>query len=151
MTVGEAVEDGGDVGLWIQTVQLRGFRDGVDDRGPLPTSVATDEQEIFSRNCNSAQQPLRQIVVDREPAVLDMAHQSIPAIERILQRLAERRLTRQPAPLLQYPRVQRLQQRLALRLARRAALLGRLAVDRRLDGIELADPPQRLFGDRRLG
>src|SRR5215210_5946843 len=97
------------------------------------------------------QQPLRQVVVDRQPAVLDVAHQRIPAVQCILQRLAERRLARQPAPLLQHPRVQRLQQRLALRLAHRAALLGRLAVDRRLDGIELADPPQRLFSDRRLG
>ncbi|HZH47112.1 MAG TPA: hypothetical protein VEY31_10800, partial [Roseococcus sp.] len=47
--------------------------------------------------------------------------------------------------------MQRLQQRLALRLARRVALLGRLAVDRGLDGIELADATQRLFGDRRPG
>jgi hypothetical protein len=47
--------------------------------------------------------------------------------------------------------VQRLQQRLALRLAHGVALLRRLAVDRRLDGIELTDPPQALLGDRRPG
>src|SRR3954451_10328314 len=47
--------------------------------------------------------------------------------------------------------MQRLQQRLALRLANGAALLGRLAVDRGLDGVQLADPSQSLFGDRRLG
>jgi len=43
--------------------------------------------------------------------------------------------------------MQRLQQRLALRLARRPALLGRLAVDCRLDGIQLADPSQPLLGN----
>src|SRR3954451_8844836 len=47
--------------------------------------------------------------------------------------------------------MQRLQQRLALRLANGAALLGRLAVDRGLDGIQLADPSQSLLGDGRLG
>jgi hypothetical protein len=45
MSSREAVEDGGDVGLgMIRAVQLRRLRDGVDDRGPLPASIATDEQ-----------------------------------------------------------------------------------------------------------
>jgi hypothetical protein len=65
MTVREAVEDGGDVCLWIQTVQLGGFRDGVDDRGSLPASIAADEQEVLPGNGNAAQQPLGKVVVDR--------------------------------------------------------------------------------------
>src|SRR3712207_61680 len=81
-------------------------------------------------------------------AVLEVARQRIPAVQRILQRLAQRRFAGQPASLLQHPVVQGIEQRLALRLARRAALLGRLSVDRRLDRIELADPPQGLLGDR---
>ena len=39
----EAVEDGGDVGLRVEAVQLRGLGDGVDDRSALPTCVAADE------------------------------------------------------------------------------------------------------------
>jgi hypothetical protein len=47
--------------------------------------------------------------------------------------------------------VQGIEQRLALRLAHCAALLGRLLVDRRLDRVELANAAQGLLGDRRLG
>ncbi len=43
MAACEPVEDGGDVGLWIEAVQLRGFGDGVDDRSPLPACIAADE------------------------------------------------------------------------------------------------------------
>ena len=50
MAVRQAVENGGDVGFRIQAVQLRGFRDGVDDRGPLPASIAADEQEVLPGN-----------------------------------------------------------------------------------------------------
>ncbi len=39
----QAVENGGDVGLWIQTVQLCGFGDGVDDRSALTARIAADE------------------------------------------------------------------------------------------------------------
>jgi hypothetical protein len=39
----EPVEDGGDVGLWIEPVQLRGLGYGVDDRSPLSACVAADE------------------------------------------------------------------------------------------------------------
>src|SRR3712207_7453035 len=53
-------------------------------------------------------------------AVLEVARQRSPAVQRILQRLAQRRFAGQPAPLLQHPGVQGIEQRLALRLARRA-------------------------------
>ena len=43
MAVREAVEHGGDVGLGIEAVQLRGFRDGLDDRGALPACIAAHE------------------------------------------------------------------------------------------------------------
>jgi hypothetical protein len=35
----EPIEHGGDVGFRVETVQLRGFRDGVDDRGALPACI----------------------------------------------------------------------------------------------------------------
>jgi len=39
----EPVEDGGDVGLRVEAVQLRGLGDGVDDRSSLPACVTADE------------------------------------------------------------------------------------------------------------
>ena len=65
MAVREAVEHGGDVGFRIQAVQLRGFRDGVDDRGALPACIATHEQKVFPRDGDTSQQPLGEVVVDR--------------------------------------------------------------------------------------
>ena len=50
MAVRQAVENGGDVGFRIQAVQLRGFRDGVDDRSPLPACIAADEQKVLPRD-----------------------------------------------------------------------------------------------------
>src|SRR3712207_9315130 len=95
MATCEPVEDGGDIGLRVEAVQLRGLGDGVDDRSALSPCIAADEQIVFPRNSYILQEPLGQVVVDRQPAVLDVAHQRIPAPQRILQRLAERGFARQ--------------------------------------------------------
>ena len=57
MAVCEAVEHGCDVGFRIEAVQLRGFGDGVDDRSALPAYIATDEQEVLSRDSDAPQLP----------------------------------------------------------------------------------------------
>jgi hypothetical protein len=57
VAVCEAVEHGCDVGFRIEAVQLRGFGDGVDDRSALPAYIATDEQEVLSRDSDAPQLP----------------------------------------------------------------------------------------------
>jgi len=52
--------------------------------------------------------------------------------------------------LLRIPGFERIEQRNALGLPFRTSQLDALAADLRLNGIELLDAPQTLFGDRRL-
>jgi hypothetical protein len=49
MSSREAVEDGGDVGLRVEAVQLRGFGDGVDDGGTLAACVGAEGEA--KRSC----------------------------------------------------------------------------------------------------
>ena len=100
---------------------------------------------------HSSQEPLGQIVVDAEPAILDVAAQRIPSAQRILERLAEWRLSGEPSSLHHRPGVERIEQRLASRLSCRQALLDGFAVDVGLNRIDGLDASQRLFGDWRLG
>jgi hypothetical protein len=70
-----------------------------------------------------------QVVVDAEPAILNVAAQRIPSAQRILERLAEWCLSGKPSSLHHRPGVERTEQRLASRLLCRQALLDGLAVD----------------------
>jgi hypothetical protein len=49
VAAGEAVEHGGDVGFWVQAIQLGGFGDGVDDGGAIAARVRSEEQKILPR------------------------------------------------------------------------------------------------------
>ena len=59
MAAGEAGEHGGDVGLGIEAVQLRGLGDGVDDGGALAAGVGAEEQEVLAGDGDAEQLPLR--------------------------------------------------------------------------------------------
>jgi hypothetical protein len=49
MPLGHAVDDIGQIGLRVETVQLRRFQNGVEDRGPLTTGLGAQEEKILSR------------------------------------------------------------------------------------------------------
>jgi hypothetical protein len=43
-----AINDGGDVGLWIEAVQLCAFDQRVEDSGPVAAAIAADEHKILA-------------------------------------------------------------------------------------------------------
>jgi len=103
MAPAEAVDHSGDVGLWIETIQLGGLGDGVDDRRAFAAGIGAEGQKVLPRQGDSSQLPLRQIIVDREPAVCEIRSERLPSVERVLRRLAESRFAREAAPLRQQP------------------------------------------------
>src|SRR4030081_2460273 len=77
MTVRQAIENRGEIGLRIKPAQLGAFEDGVDGGRSVATTVGTKKQKILARDCNSAHQPLGRVVVDAEATVLDIPGQRI--------------------------------------------------------------------------
>ena len=85
MTTRQAVQDAGEIRLGVEIVQFCGLDDRIEDCRAVTAAIGTEEQKILARDSYSSQQPLRQIVVDAEPAVVDIAGQGIPAAQPILQ------------------------------------------------------------------
>src|SRR3954471_21966735 len=86
-----------------------------------------------SRDSYASQQSLRQIVVDAEPAVLDIAGQGIPAAQPILQCFSERRFVGQASSLSDRPGMEFIERRLAAR-SQHPTLVSGLALDVGLNG-----------------
>src|SRR5215469_11655857 len=149
MASGQAVEYGGEILLGMQVVQPCRFNDRIKDGSTFAATIGTEEQEVFACQSDAADEPLGQIVVDAQSPVLDVSGQCIPSAQRILERLAERRLAGDTPALRLGPAMELFQQRFAASLADRPTVLDCLAVDVGLDAIERLDPAQGLFGDRR--
>ena len=104
MATRQAIEHAGEIGLGVETVELCSLDERVEDCRAVTAAVGTEEQKVLARDSDAAQQSLGQIVVDAEPAVVDIAGQGIPAAQPILQCLAQRRLAGQPSSLRRSPR-----------------------------------------------
>src|SRR5438309_11525005 len=87
--------------------------------------------------------------VDLDAAVIEEAHQPVPAVERIADRLGDGRAAGHLCQGLLEPGLQRFGERLGLLLSHRPALVGALAADLGFDLVEFGDPLQGLGGDRR--
>jgi hypothetical protein len=148
---GHAVDHIGEVGFRIEAIELGALQDGVEDGGALAARLGAEEQEVLAGDGDGAQGPFGGIVVDRQPAVAGVAQQRLPAGERVLDGTSQRVLRRQSAALDTEPVAQRIEQRHGASLPRGQPSLRWLAGDLGLDRIKLADPSQRLLGDRRGG
>ena len=92
---------------------------------------------------------LDRIVVDVDPAVVQVTGQPGPVAQRIVDRLERRRAAEHAAALFLEPAMQRLDHRRAARLADSDALLGRATMYLALDLVEHGDPGERFLRDRR--
>src|SRR5688572_16984951 len=104
---------------------------------------------ILSSQGDRPGRPLDDVRVQLEPAVLEEQHQPPPVAQGVADRLGEGGAPRDPPQLDREPGMQGLDKRLAALLPDRASLLGGTATDLRLHFVELADPAQRLFRQRR--
>ena len=90
MTIGQAIDHVAEPGLRIEAIKFGAFQHGVEDCGALAAGIGAEEQEIFAGNGDTAQCPLGDIIVDREPAITGIVAQCLPAAERVLDRFGER-------------------------------------------------------------
>ena len=79
-----AVDDVGEIGFWIEAVELCGFEDGVDDGDAVATSLGAEEQIVFSGDGDAAQGALRRVIVNADAAISGVEAQSFPAAERVV-------------------------------------------------------------------
>ena len=116
MTTRQTVQHAGKICLGVETGQLCGLDDRIQDGRAVTAAIGTKEQKIFARDSYAPQQSLGQIVVDAEPAVVDIAGQGIPAAQPILQCFAQGRFAGQPSSLSDRPDMVCIEQWLAARL-----------------------------------
>src|SRR5690242_19633495 len=129
MTMRQTIEHAGEVPFGVEVVQLCALDDRVQDCRAVTAAIGTEEQKILARDGDASQQSLRQIVVDAEPAVVDIARQSIPAAQPVLQRFAQRRFARQSSSLADRPDMECIEQRLAACLPLHPTLVSGSALD----------------------
>ncbi len=148
MSFCHVVDDVGEIGFGIEAVELGGFEHGVDDGGALTAGFGAEEQIVFTGDGDAAQGAFGGVVVDADAAVGGVKGQIFPAAERIVDGLGEIGLGGEAPALFLKIALELGQQRAGLFLAGRGAAFGVLAIDVGLDGVEFADPAQRLLSDR---
>ena len=84
-----ALDHSGEPGLRIKAIEFGALQHGVENGGTLAADFGSEKQEILPRYGNVAQRALSDIIVDRQPTIIGIAGQRIPAAERILDRPGE--------------------------------------------------------------
>jgi len=106
---------------------------------------------ILAPESDRPDRPLDGVGVQLHPAILQEQHQPRPVAQGVADRLGEGGAPGDPLQLGREPGLQGLDDRSATLLPGRAPYLGRVTADLGFDRVELADPAQRLFGQRRAG
>ena len=145
----DAADDVAQVGLWVEAVQLGGADQAVDRSRVLAAGVGSGKQPVLPAKCYRPHGPLDRVVVDGDGAVLDVAQQCRPSGQGIADGGCDIAAAGQPAARGLEPDLEVVQQRQGLGLADQPPLVRGLAVDPLLDRVELADPLERLAGQRR--
>ena len=91
--------------------------------------VGAGERPIASADGDTAQRSLRGVVAETDPAVVEEAGESGPALKQVIDGVRRLRLRRQPRALGAQPGFEVFDQRAGSLVADGAALLGRAAVD----------------------
>ena len=68
--VGDAAQDVGQVGFWIQSVQFRGTQQGIHRGGALAACIGTCKQVVLASQRYRSQCTFRRIVVDFQAAIM---------------------------------------------------------------------------------
>jgi hypothetical protein len=103
MTTRQAVQHTGEIRLGSRPVSFAVSMTVYRMAARSPPLSEPRNRKFLRVTAYSSQQPLRQIVVDAEPAVVDIAGQGIPAAQPILQCFAQRRFAGQLPSLSDRP------------------------------------------------
>ena len=78
------------IALRIDVVEFAGLHETVNDRRTLATAIGSEEQIVASSGTYATDGAFRDAVVDLQPAILGVATQGIPAVQRVTKRLGQR-------------------------------------------------------------
>jgi len=151
MTVDHALKNVGDVGIGFDVVELGGLDQRADDGPAVAAAVAAGEQMVLAPEGDGTDRALDRIGVEFDAAVVQEPGQGLPTGERITDRLGERAASGDLRELGFQPGAQLSDERAGVLPTRGKPMGRRLPAELRLDGIEFADPAQRLGGYRRSG
>ena len=146
---GDALEYVGEPGLGIDAVHLDRHDEAVHGGGALPSAIGAAEQPGLPAQSDPAQRPLRRVVGETNPPVIEEQRERRPALEHVLDRLGEIVPARELRELRAQVDVKILDQRPAHSSPRSHPFLGALAIDRALDLEHRVDAAHDLDGDRR--
>src|SRR6266540_2052894 len=99
---------------------------------------------IFTTQCNGANRALNRIGVELDTTIVQEPRESMPARQRIADRISELAAARRAAELLLEPGLQLFDERLGKRPPLGHSMRRRLTTNALFDGIEFANSPQRL-------
>ena len=116
----------------------------------MTAAITAREEMILPSESNRSNRALDGVGVQFDAAVVQEAGQTMPARQRVPDRFGERAASRQQRKLRLEPGAQGVDDRLGARATNRKPLRRRLTVSVRFDGVEFADPAQRLDRDRRV-
>src|ERR1019366_5744571 len=137
------------VGFRIKSVEFRRADQTVNGRGALATGVRSSKEIVFPTQSYGTQAAFGGVVVDLNASVIAIAHQRLPARERIANRRAGVGFPRQLAQAFFQPLPQRFEQRFGPCLADLLPLVRRAPSDLSFDGIQCPDALQSLGCQRR--
>src|SRR5918994_1479834 len=148
--IGQAGEDVGEPGLRVDAVQLRGFDQRVYGGRAFATAIRAGEGPVVATDRDPAQGSLGGVVGDADPAISQEPAERRPALEGVVDRLADLGLARCAITLGAQPGLERMDDPRRVFPAHLQACLGAVAIDLAFDREQPVDPGHGLRRDRRL-
>src|SRR5262249_48701609 len=149
--LGHTIDDIGEIGVRIESVEPGRFDDRVYVCRAQATFVAAQEEEILPRYGDGPQSSLGDIVIYGETAVAGIARERLPTAAALRDCLAKWPLQGQSSAFLLEPTLELDQQGHGTGLPLGESDIGGITLDLSLDGVERTYPTQRFLRDRRLG
>ena len=149
MALDDVGDDIGDVAPRLDAVQLAGLDQQGQHRPVVAAAVGAGEEGVLAVERDGPDGSLDDVGVHLDTAVFEGEVEPLPSGQRVADRLGQLALLADVIELRLEPCLQGLDDRPAALLAHPPALIGGLAADVGLHGIERRDAPQGLAGDRR--
>jgi hypothetical protein len=86
--IGDATQDVGEPGLWVDAVELGGLDQREHRSGALAAAVGASEQPGLAADCDPAQRPLSGIVGQADASVVEKAGEGGLALQHVIHALA---------------------------------------------------------------
>src|SRR6266540_4458110 len=149
VTVDHTLEHIAQVGVGLDVIHFGGFNQRTQRRPPRSTTIRFSEQMIFTTQCNGANRALNRIGVELNTTIVQEPREPMPARQRIADRIRELAAPWDARELLFQPELQIVDERFGERRPLGHSMRWGLTANAFLDGIELANSPQRLSRNRR--